>query len=146
MAEANAIRSTDVTTASSAKPAGEHSYVVRQDGALYAGRHLLVDLWGARRLSDSAYIESVLRECVEEAGATLLHVHIHRFSENGGVSGVAMLAESHISIHSWPEWDYAAVDIFMCGKTEPERAVEVLRRAFAPGRVEVMDHPRGRIG
>ncbi len=146
MAEANAIRNTDVTTASSAKPANEHAYVVRRDGALYAGRHLLVDLWGARRLDDPAYIESVLRKCVEEAGATLLHVHLHRFSENGGVSGVAMLAESHISIHSWPEWDYAAIDIFMCGRTEPERAVEVLRRAFAPGRVEVKDYPRGRIG
>lgn len=111
----------------------------------FAGLHLIIDLWGAHRLDDKAFIEATLRECVEVAGATLLHIHLHRFTENGGISGVAVLAESHISIHSWPEHDYAALDIFMCGETEPHRAVEVLRKAFQPGRVEIGEHRRGRL-
>jgi len=65
--------------------------------------HLLIDLYRASRLSDIDHIERTLRECVEAAGATLLHIHLHHFEPNGGVSGVAVLAESHISIHTWPE-------------------------------------------
>ena len=58
---------------------------------------------------------------MEAAGATLLHIHLHHFTPNGGVSGVAVLAESHISIHSWPEYGYAALDVFMCGDGRSER-------------------------
>ena len=100
-------------------------------------------MWGAERLDDRAFIESVLRDCVDASGATLLHIHLHHFTENNGVSGVAVLAESHISIHSWPEHGYAAMDVFMCGETEPHRAVEVLRAAFRPERVEIGEHRRG---
>ena len=87
----------------------------------YAGMHLLVDLWGATNLNDPAHIDAALREAAEAAGATILHGHFHHFSPNGGVSGVLVLAESHISIHTWPERDFAAVDIFMCGACDPRR-------------------------
>jgi len=124
---------------------GEREYLLRHEGAFYAGRHLLVDIWEGENLSNADLIDAALRRGAEEAGATLLHVHLHEFSENGGVSGVAVLAESHISIHTWPEWNYAAVDVFMCGETDPMRAAEVLREAFKPGRLEIADHYRGRI-
>ncbi len=81
---------------------------------------------------------------MSEAGATLLHIHLHHFTPNGGVSGVAVLAESHISIHTWPERDYAALDVFMCGDSQPEKAIPVLERAFEPDTVEVGEHLRGR--
>jgi len=59
------------------------------------------------------------------------------------VSGVAVLSESHISIHSWPEADYAALDVFMCGDAKPQRCVEVLREAFSARDVVVKTHQRG---
>jgi S-adenosylmethionine decarboxylase len=118
-------------------------FVVR-NGVRCAGAHLIVDLYGAERLDDVDHIEATLRRCVDAAGATLLHIHLHHFEPNGGVSGVAVLAESHISIHSWPERSYAALDIFMCGNAEPDKCVPVLRQAFNPGRVAVSELLRGK--
>ena len=101
-----------------AAPANDcKDYFIERDGALYAGAHLIVDLWDAERLDDIGHIEATLKDCVEAAGATLLHIHLHHFTPNHGVSGVAVLAESHISIHTWPERGYAALDVFMCGDT-----------------------------
>ncbi|MEM7694353.1 MAG: adenosylmethionine decarboxylase [Pseudomonadota bacterium] len=130
------------TPAASASVDGEH--LMLRDGVRCAGAHLIVDLYGGDRLDDIAHIEKTLVSCVEAAGATLLHVHLHHFDDNSGVSGVAVLAESHISIHSWPEHDYAALDIFMCGDTAPEACVEVLREAFQPDRIAVSEFLRGR--
>jgi S-adenosylmethionine decarboxylase len=117
-------------------------FVVR-NGVRCAGAHLMVDLYHANRLDDIAHIEETLRACVDAAGATLLHIHLHHFEPNGGVSGVAVLAESHISIHSWPEHGYAALDIFMCGNANPDACVPVLREAFRPKRLAVSEHLRG---
>lgn len=117
-------------------------FIVR-DGQEFAGTHLIVDLWGAKRIDELDHVEAVLKRCVEAAGATLLHIHLHHFTPNDGISGVAVLAESHISIHSWPERDYAALDIFMCGDAAPHQAVEVLRDGFRPDRVAVTEHLRG---
>ncbi len=120
-------------------------FYIERDGVRYAGTHLLVDLWGAERLDDLAHVEATLRDCVAAAQATLLHIHLHHFSPNHGVSGVAVLAESHISIHTWPETNYAALDVFMCGCAEPHEAIEVLRRAFRPERLAVEEILRGRV-
>lgn len=118
-------------------------FFIERDGERFAGTHLIVDLWGARRIDDLGYVEDTLRSCVEAARATLLHIHLHHFTPNNGISGVAVLAESHISIHSWPESGYAALDIFMCGAAEPHRAVEVLRERFSPSQVVVEEYRRG---
>ena len=120
-------------------------YLVRKDGRVYAGSHVLVDFWGASNLSEPELIELTLREAANACGATVLHAHVHEFLSNGGVSGVAVLAESHISIHTWPELDFAAFDIFMCGNCAPERALPVLRRVFQPDRERVEEHKRGLI-
>ena len=119
-------------------------FIVR-DGKCFAGIHLIIDLWGARRLDDIEHVRATMKAAVERAGATLLHIHLHHFTPNGGVTGVAILAESHISIHSWPERDYAALDVFMCGDSEPHKAVDVLREAFEPSQVDVTEHLRGEI-
>ncbi len=136
----------ETTFACGAAPAqtDRKDYFVERDGIRYAGTHLIVDLIGAERLDDLEHIEQTLRDCVEAAGATLLHIHLHHFTPNGGVSGVAVLAESHISIHSWPECGYAALDVFMCGKAAPERTIDVLRRAFRPTRLVIGEHLRGK--
>lgn len=120
-------------------------HLIERGGVRYAGTHLILDLWGARRLDDLEHVEATLRGCVEAAGASLLHIHLHHFPVNKGISGVAVLAESHISVHTWPERGYAALDIFMCGRTKPFEAIEVLRRAFRPERLTVREHLRGRI-
>jgi S-adenosylmethionine decarboxylase len=125
-----------------AEVADDH-FVVR-DGVRCAGTHLIIDLYQAGRLDDITHIEQTLRDCVDASGATLLHIHLHRFEPNGGVSGVAVLAESHISIHSWPEHGYAALDVFMCGNASPDACVPVLREAFAPKKIAVSEHLRGR--
>lgn len=117
-------------------------YFIERDGVRFAGTHLLIDLFGAQRLDDLKHIKETLRKCVEVSGATLLHIHLHHFSPNGGVSGVAVLAESHISIHSWPEAGYAALDVFMCGGANPHMTVDVLNAAFKPKRTVVKEHLR----
>ena len=120
-------------------------YLVRKDGRAYAGSHVLIDFWGASNLTEPELIEMTLREAAEACGATMLHAHVHEFSSNGGISGIAVLAESHISIHTWPELDFAAFDIFMCGNCAPERALPVLRRVFRPQRERVDEHWRGLV-
>jgi S-adenosylmethionine decarboxylase len=113
-----------------------------RDGVRYAGVHLIIDLYGAERLDDQIFIEATLRQCIAAAKATLIHIHLHRFEPNG-VSGVAVLAESHISVHTWPESNYAAFDVFMCGDTQPEVCVDIMREAFKPSRIAVNEHLRG---
>ena len=129
------------TPAVEAEERNDH-FVVR-NGVRCAGAHLIIDLYGAKKLDSIELIEKALRECVEAAGATLLHIHLHHFEPNGGVSGVAVLAESHISIHSWPENGYAALDVFMCGNANPDACVPVLRKAFKPKRIAVSEILRG---
>ena len=105
------------TPATAAIEERDDHFVVR-NGVRCAGAHLIIDLYGAERLDDIDHIEAALRRAVNAASATLLHIHLHHFEPNGGVSGVAVLAESHISIHTWPENGYAALDVFMCGKAK----------------------------
>jgi len=119
-------------------------FFIERDGVRFAGTHLIVDLWGCEQLDEIDHIDAAMRASVDAAGATLLHIHLHHFTPNDGVSGVAVLAESHISVHTWPECGYAAFDVFMCGDARPEEAVAVLKRFFRPSRVEVTEHLRGR--
>jgi S-adenosylmethionine decarboxylase len=120
-------------------------YFAGQGEHAYAGRHLILDLWGGKGLDDLGRMERTLRDAVTASGATLLHIHLHHFTPNDGISGVAVLAESHISVHTWPERDYAAFDIFMCGDALPEKAVEVIKNAFQPERTDLHSLLRGRV-
>ncbi|MCL4127043.1 UNVERIFIED_CONTAM: hypothetical protein GTU68_010892 [Idotea baltica] len=98
-------------------------HFIHRDGKIFAGTHLIIEVIGGSRLNSVPAIEAALRACVTACKATLLHIHLHHFSPLG-VSGVAVLAESHISVHTWPEAGYAAFDVFMCGDAQPWNAVE----------------------
>ena len=94
------------------------------------GKHCILELYecDAFKLNDEAFIRTIITTAAKMAGATLLNLITHRF-EPQGVTGLALLAESHISIHTWPENGYAAVDVFTCGDhTMPNRACEILRK------------------
>jgi S-adenosylmethionine decarboxylase len=92
------------------------------------GKHCILELYNcnSEKLDDEAFLRTAITTAAKRAGATLLNLITHRF-EPQGVTGLALLAESHISIHTWPESGYAAVDVFTCGDhTMPERACTVL--------------------
>ncbi len=121
----------------------QEDHFITVGGEEVAGWHLIIDLIGARHLDDETRIRQAFLDCVKACKATLLHIHTHVFEPNGGVSGVAVLAESHISTHTWPERDYAAFDVFMCGDAEPHKAIEILRKAFDAREVKVTEILRG---
>lgn len=118
-------------------------HFIQRNGKVFAGQHLILDLWDATPLNNLAVMENTLRDCVDICGATLLHIHLHHFTVNGGISGVAVLAESHISVHTWPERRFAAFDIFMCGDASPEQAITILERNFSPQRIDIHQTLRG---
>lgn len=112
------------------------------------GRHLLVDLHECdpERLHDPDSVEQALLDAARASGATILGHQFHRFQPHG-VSGVVLIAESHLSIHTWPEHGYAAVDFFTCGPgMRPEVGVDVLTAAFGCRRAEVNEVRRGTGG
>ncbi|WP_027243824.1 adenosylmethionine decarboxylase [Leisingera daeponensis] len=117
-------------------------HFIRKDGKVFAGTHLIIEVMRGTGLDCEERIQNAFRKCVEVCGATLLHIHTHKFSPQG-VSGVAVLAESHISVHTWPEIGYGAFDVFMCGDAEPWKAVGVLKEAFNTDMVEVRELLRG---
>ncbi len=117
-------------------------FVVR-NGVEFAGTHIIIDLWGAKSLDDIELMEVTLRKAIKAAGASLLHIHLHHFTPNSGISGVAVLAESHITMHTWPERNFAAFDVFMCGDANPEATIPIFRDAFKPEKISVSEHLRG---
>ena len=121
---------------------GREDHFIRRGGKVFAGTHLIIEVVDGLGLDEEDRIQTAFRDCVEECGATLLHIHTHKFSPQG-VSGVAVLAESHISVHTWPEIGYGAFDVFMCGDANPWNAVAVLRRHFRAGDVRVKELLRG---
>lgn len=139
----NARAEVEVQAGKSVADGDHHDHFVERNGLRYAGSHLIIDLWDGRHFDDVEVIELALRRAVRAAGATLVHLHLHEFGSGGGVSGVAVLAESHISIHTWPERGYAAIDVFMCGAADPHRVVPILRHAFSADRIAISEHIRG---
>jgi S-adenosylmethionine decarboxylase len=102
------------------------------------GKHWLVEFHGAASLDRVAPIRRALKNAATAAGATLLKIQLHHFGGGNGVTGVALLAESHISIHTWPERGYAAIDIFMCGaRCNPAAALASLEKELQPARSRV---------
>lgn len=110
----------------------------------HLGRHVIIELWGCSDvINDASLVECAMRNAIHAANATLLDIFVHEFSPQG-VTGVAVLAESHLSIHTWPEYGYVAADVFTCGSTtKPEAAAEVLSKAFEAGTVDLRELERG---
>ena len=110
------------------------------------GRHVLVELYecAPAALDDFDLIEASMRDAANAIGATIVNATFHHFAPQG-VSGAVVVAESHLSIHTWPEFGYAAVDIFTCGDTcDPHKGVDLLAERLASRRVEVQEVARGR--
>src|SRR5215208_3203465 len=109
------------------------------------GRHIILEMWGCQNLDSVETAERALREMVTALDVNLLDLKVYPFSPVG-VTGMAIVSESHLVIHTWPEHGYAAVDLFTCGAPrDPQEAVQVLRRHYAPERVGVMEINRGQL-
>ena len=109
------------------------------------GRHLLCEYTGCDRelLNAPEHIRTALQVAVTRAGATPLHEVVHAFSPHG-VTGVIVIAESHFAIHTWPEYGFAAVDLFTCGETvDPYKAFEYLGEALRAQQHSVVEIRRG---
>ncbi len=109
------------------------------------GRHLLIEMQDCNKeaLNDLGFLRDAMVAAAIDCGATVLGESFHHFNPQG-VSGVVIIAESHLSIHTWPEYGYAAADIFTCGTTvEPEKAVEVLIEKLGAKNHSVMEIQRG---
>jgi len=112
------------------------------------GKHLLLELKDCDKevLNDLSFLKGVLLAAAEEAGATVLGESFHQFNPHG-VSGVVIIAESHLFIHTWPEYGYAAADIFTCGNSvEPEKAAEILVRKLGAKDHSIIEMQRGPLG
>ena len=111
------------------------------------GLHLLLELkeCNPQLLDDLSYVRSSLIRAAEDVGAHIVGESFHRFTPQG-VTGILSIAESHISIHTWPEYGYAAADIFTCGDSfQPRQAADALIELFESRDSEVYEFERGRI-
>jgi S-adenosylmethionine decarboxylase len=112
------------------------------------GKQLLVELNDCNHelLNDLETIRNIMLTAATGCGATILGESFHRFSPQG-ISGVVIIAESHLTIHTWPEYGYAAADIFTCGTTVmPEKAAEIIIERLAPGNHSMIQMFRGTVG
>jgi len=109
------------------------------------GKQLLLELKGCDKevMNDLGFLKEVMMKAANEAGATVLGDSFHQFNPHG-VSGAVIIAESHLFIHTWPEYGYAAVDIFTCGDSvQPEKAAEILVRELGAKNHSVLELQRG---
>lgn len=109
------------------------------------GKHIILEMWGcSKNVIDSIdQVKDALTKTAEAAKANLVNVVCHRFSPYG-ITGVAVLAESHISVHTWPEYEYAAVDIFICGSVvNSQDAASYITQAFHAKDISLLELKRG---
>ncbi len=112
----------------------------------HPGDHGLLDLYGcpSALLRDEGYLKQALSDAASAAGAHILGGHFHTFGGQGGVTGVLLLAESHLSIHTWPEHGFAAVDVFLCGALKLETARRHLQQTLSASHTDWQVQTRGR--
>lgn len=107
------------------------------------GHHLIIECHGRHAHLSAGELETLLVTAAEAGGASVLQAHFHPFGGGKGVTGVVLLAESHITVHTWPEYDYAAFDVFMCGDCKPMQAAEIITTACPDAVVSVRNIDRG---
>ena len=116
--------------------------LITANGMTYAGKHLLIDLYNCGHHGTQQEIEEVMKASCLATGATVLFSYLHPFT-GGGVSGAVILAESHESIHTWPEENFVSLDIFVCGECDPYLALPILTNWFKPGHASIKMEMRG---
>ena len=112
------------------------------------GRHLLVELYqcDSRTIGDVRSIEAIMVGAARAAKATIVDVVFHNFNPNG-ISGVIVIQESHLAIHTWPEYRFASIDIFTCGSSvDPWKAYDYLAKRFKAKNVTALEFKRGLVG
>lgn len=120
-------------------------WIPQKKSQKYAGIHLIAEFWYGKNIENPKELERILIKAVKKAKNVPLEIAIHKFSPQG-ITGVILLAESHLALHSWPEINYLAIDIFTCGeKAMPYRALEYLKKAFKPKKIEIKEIKRGVI-
>lgn len=111
------------------------------------GKHLILEIWGS---ADTAPFwnmngaAEILKKAAVEAGATVLSERWHHFGTGFGYTGVVVLSESHISVHTWPEHGYCAIDVFMCGSADPMLTLPTIEEFYKPVRIETSLLERGK--
>ena len=127
------------------KTKGSLKWIRKEDNLENIGLHLIVEFWGGKKIEDPKKFEEILVGAAKAARATVLKVNTHKFLPHG-VTGVVLLSESHITFHTWPEFEYLALDIFTCGKKcNPYKALEYFKEKIKPKNVQVMEIKRGLI-
>ncbi|MDO8474031.1 MAG: adenosylmethionine decarboxylase [bacterium] len=107
------------------------------------GVHVIADFWGGRVIKSTRELKTLLARAAKKGENTPLKFALHKFSPQG-ITGVVLLAESHIALHTWPEFKYTAIDIFTCGKkSKPEEALKFLQGELRPKRMQVRKIKRG---
>jgi len=111
------------------------------------GKHIILEVHGvdSNLLNNIEKIENIMTKAVRLCGATIIKPFFHQFSPHG-ISGVIVIAESHFSIHTWPEYGYAALDLFTCGdQIKPDDAVRYLKEEMNAGHIHMMEIKRGTL-
>ena len=114
----------------------------------YCGKHIIIEIWTdiqAVELYDEDGISAIMKNAACSVGATVLNEHWHHFGEGCGVTGVLLLSESHMSIHTWPEHGYAAIDVFMCGECDAALTVTPITQFFNTKEYKVINLIRGNL-
>lgn len=120
-------------------------WVIANRKQKYSGIHLIAEFWYGKNIEDPKEVRKILIEAVKQADNTPLEIAVHKFQPQG-ITGIVLLAESHIAIHTWPEFNYTAIDIYTCGdKANPGKALEYLKEALQPKKVEIKKIKRGKI-
>ena len=110
----------------------------------YAGTHVVADFWNGKVIEDKKELEQLLRGAAKAANCKPLEISIYKFAPQG-ITGVILLAESHIAVHTWPEIGYTAIDIFTCGKeARPKEALRFFEEYLQPRKVDVREMKRGK--
>jgi S-adenosylmethionine decarboxylase proenzyme len=109
------------------------------------GRHVILECYECDpvALKNEHFMEAILKESAVHAGATVLHSYFHKFDQGNGVTGVIALSESHISVHTWPEHRYMAIDVFMCGSCNPMDSIDYIISNISIDEYVVQDIIRG---
>lgn len=109
------------------------------------GNHLIIECHGcdSELLKNTSKIEEILQQSALKANATVLHSYFHKFDQGEGVTGIIALAESHISVHTWPEHSYMAIDIFMCGDCDPKISADYIFETIEMYEMQTSEIVRG---
>jgi S-adenosylmethionine decarboxylase len=122
--------------------------IAKNNGKKYVGLHLVAEFWHPKfiqKIENKKTLKEILFKTVKEANATPLKCLVYKFSPQG-ITGIILLAESHIAIHSWPEINYVAIDVFTCGeKSFPHKAIDYLKKILEPQGIEIREIKRGVI-